>query len=103
MLSKASVSGDLRLPGVFGALIGESLHIFALITVREADLQHRRGMLFLQRCCHEVSLFLGLFYFETGSFVSIMNRIVPSRVFFLQILLEWFILFFNISGKMRVP
>jgi heptaprenyl diphosphate synthase len=35
MLSRASIRHDLRLPGNFGALIGESLRMFALITERK--------------------------------------------------------------------
>jgi heptaprenyl diphosphate synthase len=41
MLSKASISGDLRLPGTFGALIGESLRMFALITERKRRISRK--------------------------------------------------------------
>ncbi len=34
MLSKAGIRSDLRLPGVFGALLGESLRIFAALTAQ---------------------------------------------------------------------
>jgi heptaprenyl diphosphate synthase len=41
MLSKASISGELRLPGTFGALIGESLRMFALITERKRRISRK--------------------------------------------------------------
>ncbi|GHT78266.1 hypothetical protein FACS1894130_04550 [Spirochaetia bacterium] len=42
MLSRASVRQDLRLPGAFGELVGESFRIFALLTERKHIINRTR-------------------------------------------------------------
>jgi hypothetical protein len=44
MLSRASIRPDLRFPGFFGSLVGESIRIFEEIT-RRKDILSRKGFM----------------------------------------------------------
>jgi hypothetical protein len=55
MLSRASVRPDLRFPGFFGALIGESIRIFEEITRRKDTLTRKGFMEGLDRLLETLS------------------------------------------------
>jgi len=61
MLSKASVRSDIKLPGVFGELLGESLRIFSFLVGRKRRITAKNliadiDSLMLELSCDDVSM-----------------------------------------------